>query len=57
MLKKLPNIRFILGLVDINGSVATFDDKTKIWTVIYVGEFKLKEGLWYGLQVGNIYQV
>ena len=40
MLSKFPKIKFNLGLVDINGSVATFNVNTKKWTVIYVGEFK-----------------
>ena len=48
---------FTLGFVDINGSVATFDAGKKLWTVIYVGEFKIKEGTWYGLKVGDTYKV
>lgn len=57
MLKKFPKIKCTLGFVDINGSVATYDNHTKIWTVIYVGEFNLKEGTWYGLKVGDTYKL
>ena len=56
MLKNFPTINFKLGLVDINGSVAIYNLSTKIWTVEYVGEFDIKEGLWYGLKVGDTYK-
>jgi len=57
MLKKFPDIEYALGLVDINGSVAIYDICKKTWKVVYVGEFKIKEGLWYGLKVGDIYKI
>ena len=56
MLTKFPNINFKLGLVDINGSVAIYNISKKIWTVEFVGEFNIKEGLWYGLKVGDTYE-
>jgi hypothetical protein len=56
MLSKFPNIKFTLGLVDINGTVATYDIKTKTWTVIYIGEFHNKDGLWYGLKINEVYK-
>lgn len=56
MLKKFPNIKYTLGFVDINGSVATYDISKKIWTVIYVGAFNEKEGTWYGMKINNIYK-
>lgn len=55
MLSKFPKITFTLGLVDINGSVASYNVNTNVWTVIYVGEFNIKEGLWYGMKVGDTY--
>lgn len=57
MKKQFPKMTFTLGFVDINGSVATFDAKKKLWTVIYVGQFNIKEGTWYGLKVGATYKV
>ena len=56
MLSKFPKIKFNLGLIDINGSVATYNMNTKKWTVIYVGEFKIKEGLWYGMKLNEVYK-
>ena len=56
MKRKFPNITYILGLVDINGSIATYNIYTKVWTVIYVGKFNITSGLWYGLKVGDIYK-
>jgi len=46
-----------LALIDINGSVASYDIPKKTWTVIYVGEFNIEEGLWYGLKVGDTYKL
>jgi hypothetical protein len=57
MKKQFPKMSFTLGFVDINGSVATFNAEKKLWTVIYVGEFNIKEGTWYGLKVGSTYKV
>ena len=56
MLKNFPKIAYTLCLFDINGSVATYDICKKTWTVIYVGEFDIKEGLWYGLKKGDTYK-
>ena len=57
MSKKFPQMTFILGLVDINGSVATYDICKQLWTIVFVGEFNIKEGLWYGLKVGSTYKL
>ena len=57
MSKIFPKIKNTLCLVDINGSVATYNICKKIWTVIYVGEFDIKEGLWYGLKKGDTYKL
>ena len=56
MLRKFPEIKYTLGLVDINGSVATYDVSKKIWTIIYVGEFNIKEALWYNMKDGDVYK-
>jgi hypothetical protein len=56
MKSKFSKINFTLGLVDINGSVATLNPETRAWTVIYVGEFSIKEGLWCGMKVNDVYK-
>lgn len=56
-MKKTFNMKYTLGLMDINGTVAFFDIKTKIWKVEYLGEFNDKKGLWYGMSVGETYKV
>ena len=58
MTKKFPKIKFTLGLIDLNGYVATFDVITKIWTVIFIStETQLEEkAFWYGLKVGSTYK-
>ena len=57
MSKIFPKIKNTLCLVDINGSVATYNICKKTWTVVYVGEFIIKEGLWYGLKKGETYKL
>ena len=57
MKKKFPTKKYILGLIDINGTVAYFDAKHKIWTVIYIGKFNEPLGLWYGKRVGDTYKL
>ena len=57
MLQQFPEIKYTLGLMDINGYVATYEIHTKTWMIVYVGEFDIKEGLWYGLTVGNTYKI
>jgi hypothetical protein len=58
MVKKFPKIKFILGLIDLNGYVATFDIITKTWTVIFISTgIQLDEkAFWYGLKVGSTYK-
>jgi hypothetical protein len=57
MLKKFPKIKNTLDLIDINGSVASYNILTKTWAVIFVGEFNDQNGLWYGLKVGDTYKL
>ena len=57
MSKIFPKIKNTLCLVDINGSVATYNICKKTWTVVYVGDFIIKEGLWYGLKKGETYKL
>ena len=57
MLKIFPEIKNTLCLIDINGTLATYDILTKTWTVIYIGEFNIAEGLWYGLKKGQKYKL
>lgn len=53
MIKKFPDKEYILCLIDINGTVATYFCKK--WTVIYIGKFNNSDGLWYGLKLGEKY--
>ncbi len=53
MLKYFPKMKYVLGFVDINGSVASYDVSKKLWTVIFVGEYKIKEGSWFNMKVGD----
>lgn len=53
MLKYFPKMKYVLGFVDINGSVASYNVSKKLWTVIFVGEYKIKEGTWYNMKVGD----
>ena len=46
---KFPDIRVRLGLIDINGSVADFDEKYFAWNLVYRGPGVDPLGLWYGL--------
>ena len=57
MSKKFPKIKNTLDLIDINGSVASYNICTKVWTVIFVGEFNDPTGLWYGLKAGDTYKL
>jgi hypothetical protein len=52
-----PQTEIILGLVDINGSVAKYNINRKIWIVTFVGEGTDSRGLWYGMTVGQEYKV
>jgi hypothetical protein len=49
-----PDIKLTLGIVDINGTIATYNIHTKVWTVIYIGKYNLSSGLWHGLVVGDV---
>ena len=57
ILKKIPTKKITLGLIDINGSLATLDIGTKTWIVKFVGEFQMKQGLWYGLKIGDTFTI
>ena len=57
MLHKFTDKKIVMGLVDINGSVAIYDIPLKLWYVVYVGEFNLTEGLWYGLKADDVYKL
>ena len=53
--RKFPGLTYILSLIDVNGSVATYDIPSKTWTVIYVGDGSDELGLWYELMEGDTY--
>lgn len=46
---KFPDINVRLGLIDINGSVADFNQKYYTWELVYRGPGNDYRGLWYGL--------
>ena len=46
---KFPDIKVRLGLLDINGSVADFDQKYNSWNLLYRGPGSNPLGLWFGL--------
>lgn len=50
-----PYKRIKLGLIDINGAVAEYDINSNTWTVVHTGETDSELGLWYGLNVGDVY--
>jgi hypothetical protein len=47
MKKKFPSKTIRLSLIDINGSVATYNIVTKKWTKVYTGSGTNPLGLWY----------
>ena len=51
MLTYFSKMKYVLGFVDINGSVASYDISTKVWTVIYVGKYYNKNGTWYNMNL------
>jgi hypothetical protein len=53
MARQFPAMRFTMGFVDINGSVATLDIASRRWTVIYVGEYNDPLGTWHGMGHGD----
>ena len=57
MKKIFSDKKYIMGFVDINGSVATYDSCKKIWTIIYVGQYKDPKGTWYGMSKDSIYKI
>jgi hypothetical protein len=54
--RMFPDIKLKLGIIDINGSIATYNMYTNVWTVIYIGKYNITSGLWYGLNVGETYK-
>ena len=46
---RFPDIKVRLGLIDINGTVADFDEKYQSWYVVYRGFGINSLGLWIGL--------
>lgn len=46
MKHKYPEKKVKLGLIDINGTVANYDTKTKTWTVVFRGKGNDPNGLW-----------
>ena len=55
VLRKICGVTCILALIDVNGSVASLNIVTGLWTVIYVGEGDNTLGLWYGLSINQTY--
>ncbi len=54
--RMFPDIKLTLGIVDINGSIASYNMYTNVWTVIYIGKYNITSGIWYGLKVGDTYK-
>jgi len=52
--KKFDNMEVVLGLIDVNGTVADYDKVTKQWTIIYVGSGVNVDGLWYGYNLNDV---
>lgn len=46
---KFPDVKCRLGLIDLNGTVADFDEKYYSWYLVYRGHGTNPLGLWYGL--------
>lgn len=46
---RFPDIKVRLGLIDINGTVADFDEKYQSWHLVYRGFGINPLGLWFGL--------
>ena len=57
MKDKFKSMEKTLGLMDINGTMAFYSIKDRIWTVKYIGEFNDESGLWYGMKVGDTYAI
>lgn len=57
ILKYFPNMKYVLGFVDINGSVASYNIIKQIWTVIYVGQYQNELGTWYNMKIGDIHKL
>ena len=47
MSKKFKGKNIILGLIDINGTVAEYNTSTKKWTKVFTGDLINPLGLWY----------
>ena len=56
VLRKFPTLSCILALIDINGTVASLNITTRIWTVIYLGTGTNTQGLWWGIALNGTYQ-
>lgn len=46
---RFPDIKVRLGLIDVNGTVADFNEKYQTWQVVYRGFGEDPRGLWFGL--------
>ena len=57
ILKYFPKMKYVLGFVDINGSVASYNISQKIWTVIHVGKYYDTKGTWYDMKVGDTLKI
>jgi hypothetical protein len=49
ILRRFKNKAILLGLIDINGTVAEYNTTTKKWTVIFKGDGTNPLGLWFKL--------
>ena len=47
LLKKFPNKKITLGLIDVNGTVSNYNVLTNKWTKIFIGSGNNPKGLWY----------
>lgn len=50
--KKFKHTTIILGLIDANGTVATYNPETQTWTIVY-GASNTPGGLWTGYTLGQ----
>lgn len=54
VLKKYHDKTVILGLLDVNGSVANYNLADHSWTVVFVGTGTNPNGLWFGKNINDI---
>lgn len=49
-----PHMQILLGLIDVNGTVANYDVCSQAWTIVHVGRGTDRTGLWFGHRLGDL---